>query len=164
MDRKAIILVGFILLTLVMSSPAQEIRLRRTPAAPPRGPDGAKAPVAGAPSVVRGDEITPRQKEAVEKGLIWLANHQGRDGSYGGDGMGRHAGITGLAGLAFMQAGNLPNRGKYGENVNKCLDFVLSASQESGLISGDNSQGPMYGHGFATLFLAELYGMTGDDR
>ena len=23
---------------------------------------------------------------------------------------------------------------------------------------------PMYGHGFATLFLGEVYGMTGDDR
>jgi hypothetical protein len=25
------------------------------------------------------------------------------------------------------------------------------------------TQGPMYGHGFATLFLAEVYGMTGDE-
>ncbi len=144
---------------------AQEIRLRHTPAPPPSGAD-ATPPIGPASSsaIVRGDEITPRQKEAVEKGLVWLANHQGRDGSFGGDGMGKHAGITGLAGLAFMQAGNLPNRGKYGENVSKCVDFVLSASQESGLISSDNSQGPMYGHGFATLFLAEVYGMTGDDR
>ncbi|HEX3357735.1 MAG TPA: prenyltransferase/squalene oxidase repeat-containing protein [Tepidisphaeraceae bacterium] len=140
---------------------AQEIRLRRT--APPPA-DAAHAPAVGPPTAVRGDEITPQQKAAVEKGLIWLANHQGHEGSYGGEGLGRHAGITGLAGLAFMEAGNLPNRGKYGENVSKCLDFVLSASQESGLISADNSQGPMYGHGFATLFLGEIYGMTGDDR
>jgi Squalene-hopene cyclase C-terminal domain len=140
---------------------AQEIRLRHNPAPPA---DGAKTPSVGPPTAVRGDEITPQQKAAVEKGLIWLANHQGHDGSYGGEGLGKHAGITGLAGLAFMEAGNLPNRGKYGENVSKCLDFVLSASQESGLISADNSQGPMYGHGFATLFLGEIYGMTGDDR
>src|SRR5438874_7559947 len=110
-------------------SVAQEIRLRK---APPRGTDSTATPNAGAPNIVRGDEITPRQKDAVEKGLVWLSNHQAKDGAYGGDGMGKHAGITGLAGLAFMQAGNLPNRGKYGENVNKCVDFVLASSQESG--------------------------------
>jgi hypothetical protein len=63
-----------------------------------------------------------------------------------------------------MQAGNLPNRGKYGENMNRALDFILGACQESGLIASDNSNGPMYGHGFATLFLGEIYGMTADDR
>src|SRR6202042_353670 len=35
--------------------------------------------------------------------------------------------------------------------------------QQSGLIASDGSQGPMYGHGFATLFLAEVYGITGDE-
>ena len=140
-----------------------EFRIRRNPPPAPAGADDKKQNI-GQPNAVRGDEITPKQKAAVEKGLIWLANHQGKEGSYGGDGMGRHAGITGLAGLAFMQAGNLPGRGKYGDNVSKCVDFVLASSQESGLISGDNTQGPMYGHGFATLFLAEVYGMTGDDR
>jgi hypothetical protein len=141
---------------------AQEIHRHVTPG---RNPDSnTNTSGLSTPAVVRGDEITPRQQQAVEKGLVWLANHQGKDGSFGGDGMGKHAGITGLAGLAFMEAGNLPNRGKYGENVSKCVDFVLASSQESGLISGDNSQGPMYGHGFATLFLAEVYGMTGDER
>ncbi|HEV2296423.1 MAG TPA: prenyltransferase/squalene oxidase repeat-containing protein [Tepidisphaeraceae bacterium] len=114
---------------------------------------------------VRGDEITPAQEVAVAKGLAWLAQAQGRDGSYGsGNGSTKHAGITALAGLAFMQAGNLPGRGKYGENVQKCLDFILASCQESGLISSDQSHGPMYGHGFATLFLGEIYGMTGDEN
>ena len=36
--------------------------------------------------------------------------------------------------------------------------------QESGLITSDQTQGPMYGHGFATLFLGEVYGMTGDEQ
>lgn len=114
---------------------------------------------------VRGDEITPAQEAAVAKGLAWLAQAQGRDGSYGsGNGSTKHAGITALAGLAFMQAGNLPGRGKYGENVQKCLDFILASCQESGLIASDQSHGPMYGHGFATLFLGEVYGMTGDEN
>jgi prenyltransferase beta subunit len=121
--------------------------------------------VAANPNQVRGDEITPQQRAAVEKGLNWLATHQGPDGSFGGGGLGRHSGITALAGLAFMQAGNLPGRGQYGENVQKCLNFVLSSCQESGLIAADQSSGgPMYGHGFATLFLGEVYGMTGDEQ
>ena len=124
------------------------------------------AGVADAPSQVRGDEITPAQQEAVRKGLEWLAVRQKQgDGNYGTGiaGYSNHAGITALAGLAFMQNGNLPGRGKYGKEVQHCLDFVLQSCQESGLIASDNSQGPMYGHGFATLFLAEVYGMTGDE-
>ena len=119
-----------------------------------------KPDLAERPNQVRGDEITPQQQEAVRKGLAWLAAHQQPDGSYGaGGGSGKHAGITALAGLAFMQAGNLPGRGQYGDNVQKCLDFVLASCQESGLIASDQSHGPMYGHGFATLYLAEVYGM-----
>ena len=45
-----------------------------------------------------------------------------------------------------------------------CLDFVLASCQQSGLIASDASQGPMYGHGFATLFLGEVYGMTGNEE
>ena len=50
------------------------------------------------------------------------------------------------------------------DGLQRCLDFVLASCQESGLIASDSNHAPMYGHGFATLFLAEVYGMTGDDR
>jgi hypothetical protein len=122
--------------------------------------------IAAQPNKVRGDEITDEQRLAVERGLAWLAKRQGGDGSFnnGVQGYSNHAGITALAGLAFMQAGNLPGRGKYGREVQECLDFVLAACQESGLIVSDVSHGPMYGHGFAALFLAEIYGMTGDEN
>ena len=63
-----------------------------------------------------------------------------------------------------MEAGNLPGRGKYGKEVQRCLDYVLANCQQSGLIASDASQGPMYGHGFATLFLGEVYGMTGNEE
>jgi hypothetical protein len=65
-----------------------------------------------------------------------------------------------LAGLAFMADGHVPGRGEYGEQVRKALEFVLSSATETGLIAADASTGPMYGHGFATLFLGEVYGMT----
>ncbi|MDB5171976.1 MAG: hypothetical protein JWM97_2725 [Phycisphaerales bacterium] len=125
----------------------------------------ARKDLADRPNQVRGDEITPAQQVSVEKGLAWMAKKQSGDGSFntGMQGYSNHAGITALAGLAFMQAGNLPGRGKYGKEVKNCLDFVLNSCQESGLIASDASQGPMYGHGFATLFLGEVYGMTGDE-
>src|SRR3954464_6984935 len=121
--------------------------------------------IAARANQVKGDEITDAQQVAVQKGLAYLASKQARNGSFGG-GYGSaagHAGITALGGLAFMAAGNLPGRGKYGDNVQKALDFVIANTQESGLIASDNSHGSMYGHGFATLFLGEVYGMTGDE-
>jgi len=117
-----------------------------------------KIGIAAQPNQVRGDEITPQTQTAIEKGLAYLAAHQSRNGSWSEGSSG--AGITGLAGLALMSGGNLPGRGKYGENVQRAVDYVCRASQESGLIAADNSHGPMYGHGFATLFLGEVYGMT----
>ncbi len=123
------------------------------------------AELASRPNQVTGQEITPEQAQAVDKGLAFLASRQSPDGSFGAYGAVRgHAGITALAGLAFMSAGNLPGRGKYGQQVQKCLDFVLASSQENGLISSDNSYGPMYGHGFATVFLGEIYGMSRDEQ
>jgi hypothetical protein len=116
------------------------------------------AGLSAVPNQVTGDEITDAQKLAVDKGLAWLASRQAADGGYMG-----HAGITALCGLAFMEQGNLPTRGKYADNVKKCLQFVENSCQQSGLICAASDSGPMYGHGFATLFLGEIYGMTGDE-
>lgn len=124
----------------------------------------ASAPTSAPSDPLLGTEITEALTKSVDRGLARLAQLQATDGSYGGGAQGRSAGITALAGLAFMQAGNLPGRGKYGTNVTKTVDFVLEACQDSGLINSDQGYGPMYGHGFATLFLAEVYGMTGDER
>ena len=109
-------------------------------------------------------EITPQLQAATTRGLAFLASAQAKDGSYGTRRYGRHVGITALACLAFMADGHLPHRGQYDSQVRKGLDFILRHAQESGLIAADTSHGPMYGHGFATLFLGEIYGMTGDRR
>ena len=59
-----------------------------------------------------------------------------------------------------MSQGSLPGKGKYGRELNKVVEFVLSHCHENGFINNPMSEthGPMYGHGFATLFLAEAYG------
>ena len=137
-----------------------------TPAFAQENKPATKDGLALKPGQVVGNEITPEQQKAVEKGLAWLASKQQKNGSFGGSyasGNG-HAGITALAGLGFMSAGNLPGRGKYGEQTAKCVQYILANCQQSGLIASDNSHGKMYGHGFATLFLGEVYGMTGDEE
>ncbi|UCG33072.1 MAG: terpene cyclase/mutase family protein [Phycisphaerales bacterium] len=109
--------------------------------------------------------ITPRTVMSVQRGLDWLASKQESDGSYGRtSNYGRHVGLTGLAGLAFLSDGSAPGRGKYGRQLDGCVSFILDCSGESGLLAAETSHGPMYGHGFATLFLAEIYGMTSDPR
>ena len=116
-------------------------------------------------------EITPGQEEAVARGLRWLADHQAADGgwsasigfklhnSYKTTAEGRgHVGVTALAGMAFLAGGNLPGRGEYGEAVGHALEFVLGCVQDDGYITYAGTR--MYSHAFATLFLAEIYGMT----
>src|SRR5690606_18927055 len=68
----------------------------------PRGVAGEEAAAAGF------SEVIPRQEEAIEKALAWLAKNQGRDGSWSSEGSGGtyQMAMTGLAGLAFLSAGH----------------------------------------------------------
>jgi len=108
------------------------------------------------------DLVPPAAQRAIDRGLAWLASRQNDDGSFGTGGYSRNVAVCGLAGMAFMSAGSTPGRGLYGPHVDRCLDYILSNAQESGFIiyPPAASHGPMYGHGFATLFLAEVYGMS----
>jgi hypothetical protein len=102
---------------------------------------------------------------AVEKGLTFLASRQLEDGSFSTGGYGRNAAVCALAGMAWLSGGSTPGRGPHGEEVARVTDFLLEHCQESGFISveGAMSHGPMYEHGFATLFLAEVHGMSPRD-
>lgn len=131
------------------------------PAAP--APGAAKSGVGGEASAANNPlegEITPELDRAVAKGLAALARSQNQDGSFGETQFGRGVAVTALACIAFMADGNVPGRGAYGENVRKGLSFILANCNENGLVATDQANSPMYGHGFATLFLGEVYGMT----
>ena len=109
-----------------------------------------------------GEMITPPASRAIDRGLELLASRQEDDGSFGSGGYSRNVAVCGLSGMAFMSSGSTPGRGPYGQQVERCVEFILANTQESGFINVTtaSSHGPMYGHGFATLFLAESYGMT----
>ena len=106
--------------------------------------------------------VTPATQKSIDRGLDWLASRQQEDGSFGATGYSRNVAVVSLAGMAFLASGDTPGRGKYGTHIDRCAKYVLQAGDESGLLCDSRyaSHGPMYDHGFAALFLAEIYGMS----
>lgn len=118
----------------------------------------ASLPAADSPNL-----LTPETKVAIQAGLKWLKEQQHKDGSFGS--VARYqgnVGIAGLVGLAFLSSGSTPGRGPYGTALNRIIDYLIACSTPTGYIVESNSEAesPMYGHGFATMFLAEALGMT----
>jgi hypothetical protein len=139
-------------------------------------PARASEPAAGARPASKdpkGTAVDRRTREAIRRGLAYLAEQQNPNGSWT-DKVGRkvhmyysgieaeHVGVTALAGMAFLASGSLPDQGPYGRQVRGALDYVLEQVLENGFIAANGSR--MYCHAFATLFLAECYGMTRDER
>ena len=124
----------------------------------------------------RGKGGSPASEAAVERGLAWLALHQANDGSWRFDldgcrcdGACRDPGTlssttasTAIALLPFLGAGSTHLEGRHQETVSRGLYYLLSRMQSTPR-GGDLCEGTMYGHGLATLVLAEALGMTGDD-
>lgn len=120
---------------------------------------------------------------AVEAALDWLAANQSAGGRWDADlhgagrenhylghnrqGAGKRAdtGITGLALLAFLGAGQSHLEGKHREHVQHGLEFLLASQASDGNLYGDAELfARMYCHGIATLALCEAYALTGDER
>ncbi len=106
--------------------------------------------------------MTGETEKATQVALVWLAKQQNGDGSFGTGPYRSNVAVTSLAGLALMSSGSSPGRGPYGPHIDKAIQFVLDNTDQSGFINvpAAATHGPMYGHGFAALFLAEAYGMT----
>jgi len=141
---------------------------------------------AGTPSPARAQNEDPLEERAlleanraaVRRGLEFLSKEQNPDGSWHADvgfklrngyevttpvseqrtSGGGHVGVSALACMSFMAGGNLPGRGRYGEQIERGLEYVLRCVKEDGYITDNGTR--MYSHAFATLFLAEIYGMT----
>jgi prenyltransferase beta subunit len=122
---------------------------------------------------LRGQAYTAEVHHAVHRGLDWLAEEQNENGSWTcqvgyklnedyrkyPDAMSDHVCVTALAGMAFLGSGSVPGQGKYGQNVERALDYVLSCVRNlDGYITQNQTR--MYEHAFCTMFLAEIYGMS----
>ena len=83
----------------------------------------------------------------------------------GGAGRGADTGVTALALLAFLGAGNSHVQGPYQDNVRRGLDFLLRSQAADGSLFGDATlYAQMYCHSMATFALAESQAVTGDRR
>jgi hypothetical protein len=112
---------------------------------------------------------------AVERGLAWLAAHQGPEGNWSlhklycqghqCDGVGNaqsDTAATALALLPFLGAGHTHTRGKYIETVRRGVSWLVHHQKPDGDLSVQGGQVQMYSHALATIALCELCGMTGD--
>ncbi|HEX3315166.1 MAG TPA: prenyltransferase/squalene oxidase repeat-containing protein, partial [Gemmataceae bacterium] len=115
---------------------------------------------------VRADELDSKYKEAVNKGLEYLKKQQFKDGHWGANGDNYPVSMTGLAGMAMLMEGSNVREGKYALEIRKAADWCMERSNrgqnKDGLIGNPDHPTEagryMYGHGFALLFLASVYG------
>ena len=124
---------------------------------------GCAISLALAPVAVRAEgewEITRESEAALEKGLKWLAATQGAEGNWESNDLG----LVSLGALAFLSAGHAPGHGRYGEPLEKALNYVLKNAKPSGLLNISNAQRDMYNHGLSAFVLGQAYGMTNDPR
>jgi hypothetical protein len=173
MRRNMLALAAILTLTALVQAPdASGPRLPADRPTPPARAETADEPVLDA-------ERRERAGAAAERALAWLAAAQQPNGYWRGhvghkqgddylilrplatnDALGQgHMGVTALAGMAFLAGGHLPDRGPHGTVMRRCLDYVLAHVTDSGVITDGGTR--MYSHAFATLFLAEVYGMSG---
>ncbi len=126
----------------------------------------ALAPLARAQAlgpVISGTGVPDAVEDMYRRGLRGLAAAQNAGGSFDDGQYGVYPGVVGLAGVAFLAHGDDPNTGPYAANLRRCVDYIIASQRTDGYIMG-NGGGNMYSHCFATLFLAESYGMVNDDR
>lgn len=94
------------------------------------------------------------------RGLQFLARSQTAQGNWTDSGYGGEPAVAALATLSFLAHGDDPNHGPYSKPIRTGLDFILKRQDAKTGYIGTS----MYNHGFATLALAEAYGMVDDDR
>jgi prenyltransferase beta subunit len=113
--------------------------------------------------------VAPANDSEIEastaRGLDWLETAQQPDGSWGSAAFRGSAAVTATCTMAMVGSGSTPTEGPRARAVARAVAFLLASAGGSGLIAGREqaAHGPMYGHAFATIALAELYGETDDD-
>ena len=101
--------------------------------------------------------VVPYQVEQMtRKGIDFLVKNQRFNGTWSqGSNYDKQNGVLGLAILALLSTGEDPNHGPYKEQIKKSVKYLLRQQDEKGYFPSS-----MYHHGFATLALAECYGVV----
>ncbi len=108
-----------------------------------------------------GDDAAPEPAPDVAAALGWLAKQQQISGGFGRD---DQLALTGMAGLAFLASGSTPEHGPYAKQVRDAVGFILRTQRRDGaFVHPSSGYSAIHNHGFATLFLAEVYGEGTDD-
>ncbi len=126
---------------------------------------------------------SPETERAVQAALVWLAANQSSDGRWnaarhgagrGRSGTGQHDaavgsradhGVTGLATLAFLGAGNTHQEGPFAANVARGIRFLAERQRPDGSLAGDAEFfAALYCHGMATIAVAECAAMSRDEN
>jgi hypothetical protein len=119
-----------------------------------------------APRSTRSEDLPPRYREVVNKGLQWLVKQQHRDGHWEANGSNFASAMTAMCGTVLLMEGSTIREGKYSENIRKAADWLMERVQRNGLIGDPNASnqglGYLYGHGFSMLFLSQVYGEEED--
>ena len=120
-------------------------------------------PVPAQPAPETGSDDVAR---ACTRGLEWLAVAQQPDGSWGSGPFRGSVAVTAQAILSLVAAGNTAVSGPQSESVARGVGYLVASAGPAGLIQGNEqaAHGPMYGHAYAPLALAELYGETAEDE
>lgn len=106
-----------------------------------------------------GDKIPSRVENIYTKGLTYLVKTQSTQGTWPGR-YGSETGVVGLGVLAMLAHGEDPNSGPYSTAIKRSIDYLLKMAQPANGYMGSS----MYNHGFATLALAEAYGVVDNPR
>lgn len=120
-------------------------------------------------TALQGQDTVNRQganrQGAIDRGLQFLARRQKSDGSFGEGMYHSDAGVSAFAGMAFLSSGEVDDFNRKPVPATRCADYLLSITHSDGFINRlpnsdyEGSFRPMYGHGFAVLFLSEIFGM-----
>jgi len=116
-------------------------------------------------------------EDALAGGLEWLKEHQDEEGMWDCDGFMKHdenapvcdgagnamydPGVSGLALLAFLGAGETHKHGRYQKTVREGLRYLKQIQDPEGCFGPRQSNHFTYNHAIGALAMAEAYGMTG---
>ncbi|QDU60112.1 hypothetical protein Pan216_09490 [Planctomycetes bacterium Pan216] len=125
----------------------------------------------GTVSVAHGEDLTDKEvldrlstrsprDLALAKALAFLRSKQNGDGALGKS---HKTALTSLAIMAHLAAGHTLDDPEHGFWLRKSVRYVLQQQEPSGYF-GKKDGSRMYGHGIATLMLAEAMGTCSDDQ